>query len=130
MDSRLRDLFDRELEAVLAHLPDQVHRLLDEVPLVVEDYPSKSILARTGIRSRGQLCGLYTGIPLDRRHVEQSGVLSDVIHLFREGVLNLASQPDGTIRQSDLRREIRTTILHELGHHHGLSESELQALGY
>jgi predicted Zn-dependent protease with MMP-like domain len=126
----LRKYFDQQLEAVLAELPQRVHRLLDEVPLVVEDYPSREVMRRLGVRRRYQLCGLYTGIPLTQRSIDQSGVLSDVIHIFREGILELATDPDGTLQEPELRRQIRITVLHELGHHHGLNEQELRALGY
>jgi predicted Zn-dependent protease with MMP-like domain len=130
MHDSLRDYFDEHLEAVLAELPRQVTDLLNETPLVVEDYPSREIMRRMGIRHRGDLCGLYTGIPLTQRSIEHSGVLSDVIHLFREGVLNLATDARGRIDEPELRRQIRITILHELGHLHGLDEEELEELGY
>jgi predicted Zn-dependent protease with MMP-like domain len=76
------------------------------------------------------LCGLYTGVPLDRRQVELSGVLSDAIRIYREGIWSLATDARGAVDQQELRRQIRITILHELGHHHGLNEQQLQELGY
>ena len=87
MNDDLRDYFDRQLEFVLTQVPQRVRDLLDEVPMYVEDYPSASVLRRLGMRNRKRLCGLYTGIPLTHRNVQQSGVLSDVIHLYREGIL-------------------------------------------
>jgi len=100
------------------------------VPMYVEDYPSPQVLRKTGVRRREHLCGLYTGVPLTDRSVDHSGILSDVIQIFREGVFNLASDHDGNVDEEELRRQIRITILHELGHHHGLGEEELEALGY
>ena len=130
MNVKLRELFDTQLEAVLAELPQQVHDLLDEVPLVVEDYPSREIMRRMRVRHRGDLCGLYTGIPLIHRSVEHWGTPSDVIHIYREGILSISRRTDGTISLPRLRKQIRKTILHELGHHHGLTERELRELGY
>ena len=130
MDSHLRNYFDELLEQVVEELPQQARDLLDEVPMYVEDFPSTSMLRELGIARRGQLCGLYTGIPLSNRRVALSGVLSDVIHVFREGVLNLATDRRGSIDERELRRQIRITILHELGHHYGLTEEELEELGY
>ena len=129
MNAQLRQYFDDHLESVLAELPERVHQLLDEVPLVVEDHPSREIMRRMGVRRRDQLCGLYTGVPLTQRSVSYSGVLSDVIHVFREGVLAMATRR-GRIDEAELREQIRITVLHELGHHHGLGEEELQRLGY
>lgn len=130
MTPELRDYFDRQLERVLPELPEQVHRLLEEVPLYVEDYPSADLLRRLGLRHRASLCGLYTGVPRIRRSVEMSGILSDVVYLYREGILSLARDAQNRIDERELRRQIRITILHELGHHHGLEEDELRDLGY
>ena len=129
MDERRRARFDRELEWVLERLPPQVHELLDEVPLHVEDHPSPRVMAEMGVRRREQLCGLYTGIPLIDRSIEHSGQMPDVVTIFREGILASARGRDGRVRTGRLREEIRTTILHELAHHHGIDEDELDELG-
>lgn len=130
MNPRTRRRFDEQLEWVLEQLPPPVHELIERVPLHVEDYPSSRVMAEMGVRDRHQLCGLYTGIPLDRRSVQHSGTLPDVVTIFREGVLESARDDDGRIGTDRLRREIRITILHELAHHHGLDEDELRELGY
>lgn len=130
MQDELRDYFDQQLELVLARVPQQIRDLLEEVPLFVEDFPSQEVLQRLGIRNRSRLCGLYTGIPLTHRHVEQSGVLSDVIHLYREGIMCISRKPSGELDEQLLQEEIRKTLLHELGHHHGMTESDLERMGY
>lgn len=130
MKSEIRELFDAELDEVVAELPQQARNLIDQVPMVVEDYPSPEVLRRTKIRRRSDLCGLYTGIPLIHRSVEHWGVPSDVIHIYREGILGLAQRRDGSIHRAKLRDQIRLTILHEYGHHHGMTEEELRELGY
>ena len=107
-----------------------IHELIDRVPLHVEDYPSDSVLEETGVEYRDDLCGLYTGIPLTERSVTQSGNLPDVVTIYREGIVAAAADRDGRVRNSRLLKEIRTTVLHELGHHHGLSEKDLRELGY
>ncbi len=130
MNRQLRDFFDRHLEWVMSRVPLRVHELLEDVTMYVEDYPSSGIMRQMGVRRRDGLCGLYSGIPLTRRHVEVSGVLSDAIYIYREGILGMATDPSGAIDQDELRRQIRITVLHELGHHHGLGEQALQELGY
>ncbi len=125
-----RALFDDELEAVLEELPQRVRELIEAIPLVVEDYPSREVMQQTGVRHRSELCGLYTGIPLTRRSINDSGVPSDVIYIYREGILAQATRRDGTISLPRLRKQIRITILHEYGHHHGMTERELRELGY
>jgi len=130
LDPRTRRRFDELLEQVLEELPPSVHALLERVPLHVEDYPSREMMARTGVKQRDQLCGLYTGIPLTRRSVEYSGTLPDVVTIYREAILSAAGCGGGRVRSGRLRREIRITVLHELAHHHGLGEDELRELGY
>jgi predicted Zn-dependent protease with MMP-like domain len=76
------------------------------------------------------LCGLYTGIPLTKRSINDSGVPSDVIHIYRQGILSSIGGLRRKIDPADLRQQIRITILHELGHHHGMTERELRELGY
>jgi predicted Zn-dependent protease with MMP-like domain len=130
MKPELREIFDQQLERVLPELPQQVRDFMENVPLVVEDYPSPEIMRRVGVRHRSALCGLYTGIPLIRRSINDWGVPSDVIHIFRQGILSQARFPSGNIDDEELRKQIRFTILHEYGHHVGLSERDLRALGY
>ncbi len=114
----------------MAELPPLVHKLIDRVPLHVEDYPSADVLARTGARRRDQLCGLFTGIPITDRSIRHSGTLPDVVTIYREGILAVARDAYGRIRTERLKKEIRITILHELAHYHGLDEDELRELGY
>lgn len=130
MNKAWRAFFDEQLERVLPDLPSRVRAILDEVPLVVEDYPSREVMRKMGVRHRADLCGLYTGIPLTQRRIEQSGVPSDVVNLYREGILEMSCDEEGQVDEAELRKQIRITILHEIGHHHGLDEDELQELGY
>lgn len=130
MKPELREFFDKHLEHVLTELPEQVHQFMDTVPLIVEDYPSREVMRRLRIRHRSHLFGLYTGVPLIQRHIDQSGIPSDVIHIFRLGILGQARLPDGSFDEAELRNQIRRTILHEYGHHVGLTERDLRKLGY
>jgi predicted Zn-dependent protease with MMP-like domain len=100
------------------------------VPLVVEDYPSREVMRRMKVRHPSHLCGLYTGIPLIKRSVNDWGVPSDVIHIYRLGILSQARTRDGGVDEAELREQIRKTILHEYGHHVGLTERDLRGLGY
>jgi len=125
-----RKHFDDQLELVLPELPQQVQTFMDNVPLVVEDYPSPEIMRRMRVRHRSHLCGLYTGIPLIDRSINHSGVPSDVIHIYRLGIFSQSRARDGQIDDTELRNQIRRTILHEYGHHVGLTERDLRRLGY
>lgn len=130
MDEELRNEFDTELERVLRELPAPVLELLDQVSLIVEDYPSRDLMRQMGIARRNELCGLYVGIPLPERSIEHSGILSDVVYLFRQGIMEMARGAAGTLDTLELNRQIRITVLHELGHYHGFGENKLEDLGY
>jgi predicted Zn-dependent protease with MMP-like domain len=125
-----RDRFDRELERVLDAMPELVHQLLEKVPLHVEDYPPDDVLREQGIEDPEELCGLFTGVPLTEQSMALSGTPPEVVTLYRLGLLAAAEDDDGRIAKRRLREEIRITILHELAHYHGLTEDELDQLGY
>lgn len=130
MKPQTRQHFDRELEEVLANMPPLIHELIERVPLHVEDYPSQNVMEETGAEYLDDLCGLYTGIPLSEKSVSHSGTMPDVVTIYREGILTAAADAHGRISTQRLREQIRITILHELAHHHGLTDEDLQALGY
>jgi predicted Zn-dependent protease with MMP-like domain len=127
---RDRQRFDEVLEEVLQQLPEAARRLLDEVPLVVEDYPSRKIIDDMGLAGVDELCGLYQGIPLIERSIEAPAELSDCVTIYRLGLMRMATTPRGRIAREELKRQIRITILHELGHYHGLDEQDLDELGF
>jgi predicted Zn-dependent protease with MMP-like domain len=129
-----RQLFDRHLDRVMSALPDRIHAMLEEVPLIVEDEPSRGLLADLGLDPRhDDLCGLHSGVPLTERSVEALPSIPDQIMVFRGPILRMSrATVPGTGRDAtaELARQIRITVLHEVGHHFGLDEDDLAALGY
>jgi predicted Zn-dependent protease with MMP-like domain len=125
-----RKRFDKILEEVLAEMPPLVHELLDKIALIVEDYPSDQILEEMNLEYRDELCGLYTGVPLGEKHLESYPHLSDSVLIYREGIVAATADEEGRVTKKGLRKQIRITILHELAHHHGMTEEELEKLGY
>lgn len=122
-----RKRFDAVLDAVIESLPEDILAYFDEVPLVVEDEPSPELLEEMRIDLNGEppdLCGLHSGVPLSERTVFESSGLPEQILIFRGPILRLAET------QEELEQEVRVTLLHELGHHFGLSEERLEQLGY
>ena len=111
--------FEREVEVVLARLPAWVKEAMDNVYVVVERRPSKA-QDPTG----DGLLGLYEGVSLDERGFDYFGVAPDSIFVFYEPHMALG------LTGQDLRDEIRTTVLHELGHHLGMTDERLHELGW
>lgn len=126
--------FDALLERLLAGLPERVRAVLDEVPLHVMDEPDRLILKDLGVEPADmddaveELCGLHTGFMLTERPIEMDAVLPDEIHLFRRGIALMAGGWDAD--DETVAEQIRITLLHEIGHHFGLEEEDLDELGY
>lgn len=129
-----REMFDELVEAAIDALPAKWRRALDEIPVVVLDRPTPAMLRSLEVPREqweeeiATLCGLHTGTMLTERSIEHSGDLPTDIHLFREGIVGAAGGwEQGRER---IAEEIRITLLHEIGHHFGLDEDDLDKLGY
>lgn len=133
-----RERFDTLLQRVVDDLPAELREMMEETPIVVEDHPSPSLLKELEMDPEEDvLCGLHSGIPLTEKSVSHPD-LPDVVTLFREGIVEEAGGWEESIDDDDVHhggersvlREIRITLLHEMGHHFGLSEADLERLGY
>ena len=129
MNYRLRTFFDKQVDKVLKRLPLRVHELLEEVPLYVEDHPSRQLMREMNLKYRDELCGCFVGRTIEHRFDDGSGS-PGFIALFREAIYQQVLDEEGYVDVKKLREEIKTTILHELAHYHGIEEEEIQLLGY
>jgi len=116
--------FAELVEEALAGVPEPFASHLEEVSVEVRGRPSRKQLKDAGLEADELLLGLYTGCPLTDRSVEQSGRLPDAILIFQEDIEVVSES------EADVVREIRTTVLHEIGHHFGMEEGDLEDLGY
>lgn len=119
-----RSRFEQLVEQALEELTPPIAEALNEVRIEVRDRPTRKQLKSVGLEEDDLLLGLYSGQPITERSVLHSGVLPDVIYIFQEDVEQVSDS------EADLIREVRTTVLHELGHHFGLDEDDLDQLGY
>lgn len=111
--------FETEVDAVLASLPPSVVAQIDNVVIVVERRSNRSQNP-----SGEDLLGLYEGVSLAERGVDYFAMAPDQITVFYEAHIALGLPDDG------LRSEIRTTVLHELGHHLGIGDERLHEIGW
>jgi predicted Zn-dependent protease with MMP-like domain len=109
--------FERLVAEALDSLPERFAELLDNVVVVVEEEPSASDLDVME-DEHGELLGLYRGTPLTRRTYD-SFRLPDQIAIFRGPILRVTRDPRAA------QRQIRDTVIHELGHYFGLSDDEM-----
>lgn len=112
------DLVERALEG----LPPELAELLDNVAIVVEDWPdySEPVVFE---HPNDVLYGLYEGVPLTERAAGYHGVLPDRISIF-EGPLRRDFPPE------ELEEQVRVTVVHEIAHHFGFGEDRIEELGW
>ena len=115
--------FSELVEQALKDLPREFAEFLEEVPIEVMDDPSAKQLQTAGV-TRGTLLGLYRGRPRTKRNVEDSGVVPDVIYIFQKTIESICHS------EVELVKQVRITVLHEIGHHFGMTEEDLERLGY
>ena len=132
MSPGLQARFDLLVEEAVAALPENIRQLIDEVPVIVLDRPTPEMLKSLGEpdADTDEFCGLHTGHAFTERPIEVSGELPSDIHLFREGIVDLAGGWKGSDADDRIYEEIMTTLLHEIGHQFGLDEDDLDRLGY
>ena len=116
--------FARYVEQALAELPEPFASHLEQITVEIKDRPTRKQLRDVGLEDDELLFGLYQGVSLLNRSVEHSGVLPDRILIFQEDHELACDSP------AELVQEIRKTVLHEIGHHFGMDEDDLDEVGY
>lgn len=110
--------------AALARLPAPFAEHLVGVRLLVEDFADEATLAELGIADAFDLTGIYEGVPVGDKYSAPSGTMPDRIRLFRSPIL------DEWIARGDesLEHLVAHVLIHEVGHHFGLSDEAMHAL--
>lgn len=109
--------------AALDRLPEAFRRHLGAVVLRVEEYADEAVLAELGIDDPFALSGLYQGRPLGMKSIEDTAALPDMIHLYRRAILDEWAEGGEA-----LETLVAHVLIHEVGHHFGLSDADMHAL--
>lgn len=134
-----QERFDRLLEDALETLPPAARRAIETIPVVVMDRPDPALieeLKRDGLIKPGEtadddpLMGLHSGVAITEASIDAPVHLPGQIHVFREAIVQFAGGWDQEHADDEVYEEVRVTLLHEIGHHFGLDEDDLEALGY
>jgi predicted Zn-dependent protease with MMP-like domain len=107
----------------LDDLPAPVQGWMENVEVVVEDWPTRAQLRAGDVPPGETLLGLYEGVPRTARGADYGMVLPDKITLFRGPILEFCHTP------AEVAREVRHTVTHELAHHFGIDDDRLEELG-
>ena len=105
--------FESMVEAALDALPEELGQLMRNVAVTVQHYPGP-----------GGLLGLYEGVPLTSRSTAYAGVLPDRITIYRQAICAICWN------EAEVQEQVRKTVIHEVGHHFGISDDRLRELGW
>ena len=116
-----------EIEAIarraMQSLPEPFSSHLSGVVLFIEDFADDETLAAMAIDDPFDLSGIYEGIPIGEKRAGQSGAMPDRIRLFRRPILDEWADGEDT-----LEHLVAHVLIHEVGHHFGLSDDDMHAL--
>jgi predicted Zn-dependent protease with MMP-like domain len=110
-------------ETALSAIPQELRNMVGGTVMAVEEAPDDEVLAELGMESPWELTGLYRGTPLTQKSVLDLPAEPDTIVLYREPIL-LEWIETG----EDLFRLVRNVLIHEIGHHFGLSDTDISRL--
>jgi predicted Zn-dependent protease with MMP-like domain len=120
-----RRQFETLVEEALDGIPEPFRERLENVEVVIEDQPALSLLREMGMNPKSDtLFGLYEGVPLTERDANHAMVLPDRIIIFYRPLVRAFRTP------AAIRREIRKTVIHEIGHFFGLDEEQIEGEGF
>lgn len=115
--------FNTAVEKAMEELPPRIQNVLENVAILVEEWPGQDDLDVADEEADGSLFGLYTGVPLPEREGGPPP-LPDIITLFKRPIESACGDREQVVH------EIRVTLLHEVGHYLGMGEEDLERLGY
>jgi len=117
-----RERFEWLVSRAIEALPDEFISRLENVDVVVEDYPTQSQLTRTGLKRGQTLLGLYEGVPQTKRGAHYGLVPPDKITIFRKPI-------EAKCRyNAEITNEIQRVVKHEIAHHFGIGDARLEQL--
>lgn len=111
--------FEELVKEALDSLPLEFAQKLNNVAVIVENAPTDDQLRELGLSKNDLLFGLYRGIPQTKRG-SYFGVLPDKITIFKNSIEAVCETED------EIKNQIRDTVIHEIGHHFGLSDADLK----
>ena len=119
------DLPDIEALAreAMALIPPELRRWANGVVVQVTDFPDEDTIEEMGLESPFDLLGLYRGVNLLEKSVTETPEDVDTIHLYRRPILDYWCETG-----EDLRDLVRHVLIHEIGHHFGFSDEEMEQI--
>ena len=117
-----REAVQQLVEEALRDIPRSFRRAMQNVAVIVEDEPSRDVLADLEVAPEDTLFGLYQGTPLPARGWGYGNALPDRIAIY-QAPIERACEDDDEIREC-----VAETVIHEFGHYFGLTEAQIEAI--
>jgi predicted Zn-dependent protease with MMP-like domain len=117
------DDFERIVTEALDQLPQVFRDRLDNVEIVVEEWPDRETLRLAGVKHPGELLGFYHGVPLTERSQGYNLILPDKISIYRQPILMQCRTP------KEARAMIHHVLRHEVAHYFGIDDDRLREIG-
>jgi predicted Zn-dependent protease with MMP-like domain len=117
-----KEEFEKLVEEGIEEIPKRIQKLLENVAVVIEDWPKDNQLKKLKFKKGALLFGLYEGVPKTKRGVGYGNVLPDKITIFQKPIERVAKNDE------DIKRIVKKTVWHEIAHHFGFGEKEVRQL--
>jgi predicted Zn-dependent protease with MMP-like domain len=119
-----RKAFEELITESIRELPDEFRSKLENIAIMVEDYPSQELRDQMELSPDDTLFGLYEGVPLTERGFFAQPLYPDRILIFQRAIEDECDSPE------EIKEELKTTIVHEIAHFFGMDDDYLEELGY
>lgn len=115
-----REQFEQLVAEAIESLPPEFLESLENIDVVVQDWPTRDQLASVGLRRRGEILGLYEGIPLTQQGKRHAMTVPDKITIFQKPIEMTYRSDSGIVHG------IAETVRHEIAHHFGINDERLK----
>jgi predicted Zn-dependent protease with MMP-like domain len=119
-----RRRFEELVEEAVESIPEVLWNAVDNLMVVVEEWPTRRHHQAVSLAPGNLLLGLYEGVPLTKRSSHYGLVPPDKITIFRGPILRVTP-----LDEDSIRAQVRRTVLHEIAHHFGISDERLLEIG-
>lgn len=115
-----KERFEKLVEKALAEIPRKFRKLIDNLAIIVEEKPERTVFKYSGTSPLARILGTYHGIPYKHRGLFYGNQPPDMIVIYQKSIEDICSS------EEEIEKKIREVVFHEVGHYFGMTEQELR----